>query len=228
MSDMTENFGDLEFAQNSDPRIPIVLILDCSDSMMEKRPGEDRSPFEALNGGLDTLWAALHNDPLAKRRAEVSFVTFGSDVSEPTAFKTVDEMVLPELRPMGVTSTGEAVIAALDAVEARKQEYRANGIQYYRPIVILITDGLSTSDTSEAKQRLAEGQTAKKLTFFPVGVSGADLGALEDLAGKRALMLQGLKFEEFFVWVSASAASVSASQPGDQVAAPSPEGWAEL
>lgn len=228
MDTTMENFGDLEFAQNSDPRIPIAIILDCSDSMMQVRPGQDRSPFEALNGGLDTLWNELHKDPLAKRRAEVSFITYGSAVSEPTKFKTVNEMVLPTLEPMGVTSTGEAVVAALDAIEDRKREYRENGISYYRPIAILITDGLATSDISEAKMRLAEYQESKKLSFFPVGVEGADLEALEDLAGKRALMLQGVKFEELFVWVSASAASVSASQPGDQVAAPSPEGWAEL
>lgn len=224
-----ENFGDLEFAQNSDPRIPIVVVLDCSDSMMEKRPGQDRSPFEALNGGLDTLWSSLHNDPLAKRRAEVSFVTFGSDVSEPTEFATVDQMVLPELRPMGVTSMGEALIVALDAIEERKQTYKQNGIQYYRPICMLIGDGLSTSSVEEASVRLKEAVEKKKLTFMPIAVEGADVDQMTSLSGKQALKLQGVKFEELFQWLSASAAAVSASQPGDAVKAPGGiDEWAEL
>lgn len=228
MSDMTENFGDLEFAQNSDPRIPIVLLLDCSDSMMEKREGEERSPFEALNGGLDTLWAALHNDPLAKRRAEVSFVTFGSDVSEPTEFATVDQMTLPALQPMGVTSLGAALTVGLDAIEDRKSTYKANGVQYYRPILMAISDGLPTDDIASASQRLKEAVELKKLTFMPIAVEGADIDVMTSLSGKQALKLQGMKFDELFQWLSASAAAVSASQPGDVVKAPSPEGWAEL
>ena len=227
MNDM-DNFGDLEFAQNADPRVPIVLVLDCSDSMTEARPGEDRSPIEALNGGLDVLWSALHNDPLAKRRAEVSFVTFGSDVSEPTEFKTVDELILPQLQPMGLTSTGAAINVALDAVEERKASYKSNGIQYFRPIIMILSDGLSTDSTSEASIRLKEFTEKKKLTFMPIAIEGADVDALTALSGKQALKLKGVKFEELFQWLSASAAAVSASQPGDTVAAPSPAGWAEL
>ena len=228
MNDTMENFGDLEFAQNSDPRVPVVLVLDCSGSMLEVRPGEERSPMDALNSGLDVLWSALHGDPLAKRRAEVSFITYGTNVSEPTEFKTVDEMVLPELQDMGITSTGAALNVALDAIEERKQSYKTNGIQYYRPILMLISDGLSTDKTDEASRRLKAYTEKKKLTFMPVAVEGADVEALTALSGKQALKLQGVKFEELFLWLSASAASVSASQPGDAVAAPSPAGWAEL
>lgn len=228
MDNMMDNFGDLEFALNADPRVPVVLVLDCSDSMLEVRPGETRSPLEALNGGLEGLWTTLHKDPLAKRRAEVSFVTYGSDVSEPTEFRTVDELVLPELKPMGLTSTGAALTVALDAIEERKSTYKANGIQYYRPLLILLSDGLSVDDTSEASARLKQYADSKKLTFMPVAVEGADVDALTALSGKQALKLIGLRFEELFQWLSASAAAVSASQPGDTVKAPSPAGWAEL
>jgi len=228
MDDMMDGFGELEFAQNSDPRIPVVLVLDCSASMMEKRAGESLSPFEALNGGLDTLWANLHNDPLAKRRAEVSFITFGTEVSEPTEFKTVDEMVLPALEPMGVTSLGKALEVALDAIEARKQTYKSNGIQYYRPILMAISDGLPTDSVDEASTRLKAAVEGKKLTFMPIAVEGADIDVMTALSGKQALKLQGMKFEELFQWLSASAAAVSASQPGDAVKAPPVSDWAEL
>lgn len=228
MTDNLENFEDLSFAENPDPRCPLVLVLDCSDSMTDPRPGEDRSPLEALNGGLDRLVTSLHSDPLARKRAEVSFVAYGSEVAEPTEFVTVDDLVLPELSPMGVTSTGGALVAALDAIEERKAQYKAGGVQYYRPMVLWVSDGLQTDDVSEATRRIAEGTEKKKLTLFPVAVEGADLDAMSAIAGKQALKLSGLNFEELFLWVSASAASVSASQPGDRVAAPSPEGWAEL
>lgn len=228
MSDELNDFSDLEFAENPDPRCPIVLVLDCSDSMTDVRPGQDRSPLDALNGGLDRLVTSLHGDPLARKRAEVSFVAYGSEVSEPTEFSTVDNLILPELTPMGVTSSGAALVAAMDAVEARKATYKEGGVQYYRPLILWVTDGLATDDVTEAKTRIAAYSEKKKMSFFPVAVEGADLGAMQDLASKEALKLSGLKFEELFLWLSASASAVSASQPGDAVAAPSPAGWAEL
>lgn len=228
MSDELNDFSDLEFAENPDPRCPIVLVLDCSDSMTELRPGESRSPLEALNGGLDVLVTSLNQDPLAKRRAEISFVAYGTKAAAATDFATVGNLILPELEPMGITSTGGALTEALDALEARKTEYKNSGVQYYRPILMLLSDGLATDDTSAVSQRLKEMTEQKKVTFMPIAVEGADLEALESLSGKSAKKLQGVKFEELFTWLSASAASVSASQPGDKVAAPPVDDWAEL
>lgn len=226
---MNENYGDLEFAENADPRVPVVITLDCSDSMTQKLPGEDRAPLEALNGGLDVLFNELHRDELASRRAEVAFVPFGTVVGDPTPFSTVENLVLPDLQPMGTTSAGAALSLALDMIENRKVEYRANGIEYYRPILMLITDGLATDDTTQVAQRLSDMAAKKKVTFMPIAVEGADLNSLQSLSGKSPMKLSGIKFDELFQWLSASVQAVSASQPGDVVRAPAGiDEWAEL
>lgn len=229
---MTENFGDfesIEFAENPDPRVPVAIVLDCSDSMQIVRDGETRSPLEALNASLDTLVYELNKDPLAKRRVEITFVPYGSTVAPASDFKTVDELVLPELTPMGVTSTGAALEEALNAIDARKRLYKTNGVQYYRPWVMLITDGLATDDVSKVTSRIADGEGRKSFSFFAVGVEGADMNALNNLAPRGALPLQGVKFEELFQWLSASQSNVSASQPeDDKVGLPSPAGWMEV
>ena len=56
---------------------------------------------------------------------------------------------------------------------------------------------------------------------------GADMQVLNRLtSGKReALKLDGLKFRELFLWLSASIKSVSQSSPGELVPLPSPMGW---
>lgn len=219
---------NIEFANNPDPRSPVVVVLDCSDSMTQVREGETRSPLEALNGALDTLVAELRRDPLAKRRSEIAFVAYGTQVAAPTPFATAENLQLPILEPMGLTSTGAAIEAATDIMEARKREYDANGVQRYRGTILLITDGLSTDDVTEASRRLREGEASKKFAFFPVAVEGADLEALQDLGGKQPAKLSGVKFDELFAWLSASQAAVSSSQPGDRVVLPAPTGWAEF
>lgn len=222
------NFEDISLADNPDPRCPLVLVLDCSSSMIEKRPGEEVTPLDGLNSGLDVLVTELNKDPLAKRRVEVSVVTYGSAVTPATPFSTVDNLILPTLTPSGVTSTGAAINEALDALDARKKVYKANGIQFFQPWILLISDGLATDDVTEAAKRVREAEARKSLAFFAVGVEGADLESLGKFSERGALKLAGMRFSELFQWLSASQSSVSASNPGDKVKLPAPSGWMEV
>ena len=222
------NFDELEFADNPDPRASCVLVLDCPGSMADTRDGEVVSPIEALNSGLDTLVTELHKDPLAKRRVEVSVVTFGSAVTPATDFATVENLILPTLVPSGATSMGAAINEAFDAIESRKKTYKENAVQYFKSWVILITDGIPTDDITAAVQRVADAESRNSIAFFAVGVDGADMNVLNKIAPRGALALSGMKFDELFQWVSASQSAVSASNPGDKVALPSPAGWAEI
>lgn len=221
------DFEDIEFAENSDPRIPVVLCLDTSDSMSMPMP-DGRIPLDELNGGLDVLISELHKDPLAKRRAEISVVSYGTKVAEPTPFATVENLQIPILEKSGLTSSGEAIRVAMQALEDRKKIYKENGLSYYRSILLWLSDGLSTDNINEVSKDLKKAIEQKKLTFMPVAVEGADIEEMSKVGGKQALPLKDMKFDELFQWLSASVSSVSASQIGDRVAAPPVDDWAEL
>lgn len=229
MSDFSGFSGSIDLAENPDPRCSVVLVLDASSSMDQVLEGQTETSLAALNSGLDVLVSELNKDPLAKRRVELSVVSFGSEVTPATAFATVDKIVLPTLVPSGATSLGKAVEVAIDAIENRKKEYKASGVDYYKPWILLVTDGIPTDDTTEAVRRVKEAEAAKKLSFFAVGVEGADFGRLAEFSDLREpLKLKGVNFAELFVWLSASQSAVSASQPGDGVELPSPAGWAAI
>lgn len=226
---MSFDYSDIDLAENPDPRAMVQLVLDCSDSMTDVRPGETRTPLDSLNGALDVLVSEIHKDPLSRRRIELSVIPYGTQIGDPTPFATISNISLPNLEPMGITNTGAALKRALDNIEERKQKYKENGISYYQPMVYLISDGLSMDDMSEVSDRIKEMEKNKKLSFFAIGVEGADIDQLSTIGSRPALQLSGVKFNELFEWVSASAASVSASNPGDRVALPSGlDAWAEL
>src|SRR5690606_16674892 len=128
----------------------------------------------------------------------------------------------------GLTPLGEAVNLAIDLIEERKRTYRANGVSYYRPWLLCITDGVPTDDTTHAASRIATAEAAKGLAFLAVAVEGADLDALSKLSVREPMRLAGVRFAELFVWLSASQARVSSSQVGEAVALPAPSGWAEV
>src|SRR5262249_22077650 len=155
---------------NPDPRCPCVLLLDTSGSM-------NGAPIKALNDGLAAFRDELLNDALARRRVEVAVVTFGAEVKVAQDFVTVDSFTRPALEAFGLTPMGTAVQKALDLIEARKTQYKTNGIAYYRPWVFLITDGAPEGEPEnaidDAAKRIKIDEDAKRVAFFTVGVEGA-------------------------------------------------------
>lgn len=209
-----------EFAANPDPRCPCVLLLDVSGSMQGK-------PIQELARGFETFCDALRLDEIAARRAEIAIVSFGP-VQVAHEFALVDNLQEVDLKAGGDTPIGAAIEKGLELLEARKTEYKANGIQYYRPWMFLITDGAPTDNWTNAAARIHQSEAEKRLSFFAVGVQGADMSVLKQLGVREPVGLTGLDFKQFFVWLSASLSAVSNSKIGESVNLPSPQGWASV
>jgi uncharacterized protein YegL len=211
----------VEFADNPEPRCPCVLLLDISGSMKG-------APIDALQAGLQAFKDELGRDALAARRVEVAIVTFNSDVEVAQDFVTVDSFNPPQLKAQGMTYMGSAINRALDMLQARKIQYRANGVAYYRPWIFLITDGAPQGEPEsvieEATKRIRDDESARKVAFFAVGVEDANMARLAKIAVRAPVKLIGLNFVEMFVWLSASMQRISQSRVDDQVALP-PPGW---
>jgi uncharacterized protein YegL len=206
---------DVEFALNPDPRCACVLLLDTSASMAG-------APIRALNESLKAFQEDLQEDPLARRRVEIAIVTFGGhSASKIQDFVPASDFRAPVLEAAGTTPMGEAMNLALDLVRDRKAEYRKNGIAYYQPWVFMITDGAPNpgSPWQEAAERVQSDMAGKGLVFFAVGTENADKKVLAQITS-RALMLDGLKFRELFLWLSQSQKRVSGSKPGEQTPLP--------
>lgn len=213
------SFESNDFAINPEPRCPCVLLLDVSSSMAGK-------PLAELNAGLKVLKDELAADSLALKRVDIAMVTFGP-IQIAMPFTGASAFEPPTLKAHGDTPMGKAIMQAITLVHERKNEYRSNGISYYRPWIFLITDGGPTDAWQNAAAAVQEGEASKKFAFFAIGVKGANMEILQQISSARTpLALDGLKFRELFSWLSSSLRSVSRSMPATELALESPKGWA--
>lgn len=214
----------VEFANNPEPRCPVVLLLDTSASMSGNR-------IRQLNSGVITFKDEVIKDDVASLRVEIAIVTFNSSVQVEQEFITICDFSPPQFGASGSTSMGEGILKTIDLVESRKATYKEHGVPYYQPWVFLITDGSPTDDWENAAHQVKESVATRKLSFFIVGVQDADINLLRKIASPKIspVMLDGLKFQEMFRWLSASVKRVSTNKVGEeQIDLPSITGWARV
>jgi uncharacterized protein YegL len=216
--------GDSVFAENPENRCACVLLLDTSGSMAGEK-------IQNLNDGIQAFANSLQANDMASKRVRVAIVTFGP-VEEVQPFVDAGQFFPVTLATTGATPMGEAILKAIELVEAEKQQYKDNGVGYYRPWIYMISDGAPTDSVVAARAAIQEGEVGKKFSFYAVGVEGADMDTLKSLTHDAPpVSLKGLEFGEMFAWLSNSLGTVSESQLGENVQLDDPTapgGWAVI
>jgi len=220
--DEQQPFAAAEFAENPEPRCPCVLLLDTSGSMQG-------NSIDELNRGLQAFREELFSDSLSMKRVEIAVITFGP-VSVMQEFTTADNLRPMQLEAAGDTPLGAAVGRGLTLLKQRKEILRDNGIKLFRPWIFLLTDGAPTDQWQHLPPIIRAGEENKSFSFFALGVKDADFNVLKQIAVREPMRLEGVRFKEFFLWLSASLKNVSRSNPGDKVSIPDykPYGWADV
>ncbi|ALN90552.1 MULTISPECIES: vWA domain-containing protein [Lysobacter] len=218
---------DVALVDNTEQRTPLVLVLDCSGSMMGP-------PIQQLNEGLKLLETELKGDVIAAKRVRVLVVRYGGFDHAEVVGDWCDAMDFsaPNLEADGTTPTGRAIDLALVEVENEKQRFKAAGIAYTRPWLFLMSDGTPTDAWEAAAKRACDAERANKVAIFPIAVGeGADDAIMSQFSSKGpggVKRLHGLQFRELFLWLSASMQVVSQSRPGGQAQLPSTDTWSAV
>lgn len=210
---MAKNDFSAEAAENYEQKCLCVLVLDVSGSMK----GE---PIKELNNGLKSFYEDISSDQTSSQRIEMSIVTFNHLVKTLQEPSLVGNFTMPILEAGGSTAMVSAIKEAIDIVEARKKWYKDTNQTYYRPWIILMTDGVPDEDQDIVglAKRIQDDTTNKRYAFLPIGVEGADMRILDQIKGLIPPMkLQGTKFSSFFKWLSNSINVVINSDEGQKV-----------
>lgn len=209
-----------DLIDNPSPRCACMVILDTSSSM-------SGTAIEQLNVGIQHFIASVQDDEVAAYSVEIGVITAGSSINEVLPFTTANNIDgIAKFSASGSTPLGGATALALQRLQERKQEYKNAGIAYYQPWLVIISDGAPTDSYIQAAQESKKLSEQRQLVVLPIGVEGANLNILSEFSSRGAKKLQGLKFNEFFEWLSASMSRVSASaSTSTGIKLPATDGW---
>lgn len=188
-------------------RLPVYLVLDCSESMV----GE---PLEAIDSGIQAMIRQLRSDPQALETAWISIITFSEGAKVLLPLTELYNFQMPTLS----LGSGTALSAALALVEQRvvsevvKTTPDRRGD--YKPIIFILTDGDPTDKWEAAADRFKREFGEKRATVVVV-ICGEDAspGKMRRIADQVVLAknLDESTLKSVFNWVSASIASASQS-----------------
>ena len=114
----------------------------------------------------------------------------------------------------------DAVYEAIELVDARKKWYKSTNQAYYRPWIVLITDGEpdECQDIATLAERIKEDTAHKRYAFLPIGVDNANMSVLQSIQGQiPAMKLKGTKFSSFFKWLSGSMEVIVSGGTGQKI-----------
>ena len=220
----------IDYSDNPNQRTPCVLILDTSGSM-HTATSNGGTRIGALNEGIKLLEQSLKEDSTALVRVQLAIVTAGGPQNEADLMMDWTDATHFEAFPLkadGSTPLGRAMRIGLQIVEQAKKNLNQSGISYTRPWMMVITDGEPTDTNEEwaaAVRECREAEAGRKVEIFTIGVEGANMSKVAEISSKPPLQLEGMKFRELFVWLSASLSAASRSRPGDKLELPSTDPW---
>ena len=209
---MYEKPFEAEEVENYSQKCCVALVLDTSSSMA----GDS---IDQLNYGIQNFIREIMADkPNLGQKLELGIITFDTDVRRVSEPKLAEFINFKPLAVNGTTMMVNGVREGIKMVSQRKQWYKSTGQMYFRPWVIMITDGDPDSDQQGELPKLAaeirQGMDDEDFWFMAIGVTGAKMSTLEFISHEKMepRKLSGLKFSEFFRWLSSTIADVAKGQ----------------
>lgn len=183
-------------------RLPIYLLLDCSESMAG-------STLKLMEEGVRTLLSDLRRDPAALEMAYISVISYGAKAKQIVPLTELCEFKLPKFELSSGTALGSALNLLKMCIERDVVKSTAGQKGDYKPIVFIMTDGEPTDSWSNQAQWLIHN---RHLLSVVVGI-GDEVNTNTLLRLSETVVYiknnSSESFSRFFKWVSSSISTAS-------------------
>lgn len=207
------NFQGKAPLANTEARCLCVLVFDVSGSMSTS----ENSMNEALGSFIENLWLGMNGFSKTSRESvELGIIQFDSKptiLRQPSLVTSICDSPLLQVNN-GLTNTTDAIDRAIEMVEQRKKHYKQIGLPYYRPWIVLITDGnpdpYNESKINHTISKIKYGIQNKKFVFNAIGIGKrVDERFLKSISSDNYKRISKKNFSSMFRTLSCSLNSFS-------------------
>ena len=188
-----------------DRRLPVYLLLDCSESMA----GE---AIDAVSLGVNTLVNEMRGNPLALETVYLSIITFSRVAKQVVPLTELLSFQPSKLSVRPGTALGSALRLLMECLKRDIVKTTETTKGDYKPLIFILTDGQPTDDWEGAADALKSPGTPKAANVFAIGCGlDVDIETLYRITDTVLLMsdLSSEGFRKLFVWLSASVQTAS-------------------
>lgn len=166
-------------------KLPVCLILDTSGSMSDTLYSKRGrvAKIDELNKNIDMLFDTIINDNNAKMMCDICLISCGGEIPQViNGYSNIENIHFQHVTARGRTPLGQSVNLALSLLIKRRQYYRDSNIEHYKPILMIMSDGMPTEDEYvylDAAKRCSDMVINEGLKVLPIAIGdGANLGVL--------------------------------------------------
>lgn len=182
-------------------RLPVYVLLDCSESMIG--PG-----IAGVRKSVDAMLKELRRNPHALETVYMSFITFSTKAKQLIPLTPLEDIQPPSLPLASGTALGDALSLAAKSIKADVRKGSADVKGDFRPIVFIITDGVPTDKWQAGATELK----ATKATIYAIGcgddIDWNQLGAITP-AVLHVDAMDSEAIGSLFRWISSSVDTAS-------------------
>jgi uncharacterized protein YegL len=186
-------------------RLPVYLLLDCSESMAGPA-------IEAVDRGVQTLVSELRGNPQALETAYLSVITFSRYAKQVVPLCELIQFQPPKLSIHPGTSLGAALKLLLECLRREVVKTTPTTKGDYKPLVFLLTDGQPTDNYEPVAAAVRAANNPRVANIYAIGCGpDVDTDVLREVTD-IVLQLPEMTpeaFKKFFVWLSASIQTAS-------------------
>ncbi len=186
-------------------RLPVYLIIDCSESMIG-------GGIEAVRSGMSAMLSKLRSDPHALDTVHLSVITFDAEARVAVSMTPILDFQEPNLTIRPGTSLGSALKLLADRVQAEVCKTSHDTKGDYRPLVLLLTDGQPSDDWKSPLARIGVQVKPRPANIYAIGCgTDVDYSVLQSITDVVLRMddMGPESFGKLFVWLTASVSSAS-------------------
>lgn len=195
--------------------LPVIILADTSGSMSVD------GKISALNEAIQNMVSTFKQESARQAEIQVGLITFGGDKAEmhlPLAKASEIEAMQP-LDAIGRTPMGHAFELATKVLE----DYELITSRDYRPVLILLSDGIPTDSWQAGLERLTTSERGQKASRFAMAIGvEANIDVLEafnnDLEARVFKANEARDIHRFFRAVTMSVTARSQSRTPNELA----------